>query len=98
MTDRLEEMRERLGWWMPDEEKVLSVSGMRDLLEVTAWLLAEYDRAGMQSDRAQVLRATLERWEDNPPTVGQPVDVNAVFRMVSDANWLLGVVDGRLGV
>jgi len=90
----LQAIRERLEWWRPGADKVLSATGMQKLLDDTAALLNAYDAAGFTSDRAQVLRATLELWEDNPPTVGRPVSFDSVFAVVLDANWLLGVIEG----
>lgn len=91
----LQGIRDRLEWWRPGADKVLSAAGMQQLLDDTAAMLNDYDAAGFTSDRAQVLRATLERWEDKPPSVGQPVSFDAVFAIVLDANWLLGVIEGK---
>lgn len=96
MPDRLQEIRECVEWWQPAPDKILSVSRMQELLDAMAWMLDQYDAAGMRSDRAQVIRAALERWDDNPPQVAQPVNMDAVFGMVLDANWLLGTIEGGM--
>ncbi len=95
MTDRLAEIRARLDWWRPGPDKVLSVKVTAHLIDDVAALLAMYDAAGLASDRAQVIRAALERWEDNPPQVGMPVNIDSMFVFVIDANWLMGAVEAR---
>jgi len=95
MPDRLAEIRARLDWWRTGPDKVLSVKVTAQLIDDVAALLAMYDAAGLASDRAQVSRAALERWEDNPPQVGMPVNIDSMFVFVIDANWLMGAVEAR---
>ena len=93
-NDRLAEIRARLEWWeTPGYDKVVSVKGTNQLLDDIAVLLAMYDAAGLASDRAQVICAALQRWEDNPPQVGRPFTWDSLFSLVSSANWLLGAVE-----
>jgi hypothetical protein len=96
-SSRLAEIRARLDWWRPGPDKILGASGTRQLIDDVAALLAMYDTAGLASDRAQVIRAALERWEDNPPQVGMPVNMDSMFVFVIDANWLMGAVEARNG-
>jgi hypothetical protein len=96
MLDQMTEIRARLEWWeTPGYDKVISVKGTQQLLDDTALLLAMYDGAGLASDRAQVIRAALQRWEDNPPQVGRPFTWDSLFSLVAAANWLLGAVEAR---
>jgi hypothetical protein len=93
VSSRLAEIRARLDWWRPGPDKVLSVKATAQLIDDVAALLAMYDTAGLASDRAQVIRAALERWEDNPPQVAGPVILDDVFSLVADGHWLMGAVE-----
>ncbi|MEN9315077.1 MAG: hypothetical protein RIS35_1470 [Pseudomonadota bacterium] len=93
MSDHLSEVRMRLEWWRPAPEKILSATQTQRLIDDTAWLLSQYDAAGLASERAQVIRAALERWEDNPPSIGSLVNLDSLFALVADAHWLLGAVE-----
>ncbi len=93
MPDRLAEIRARLDWWRPGPDKVLGAIVTQQLIDDVAALLGVYDAAGLASDRAQVIRAALERWEDNPPQVGMPVNIDDVFSLVADGHWLMGAVE-----
>lgn len=95
MSDHLRDVRDCIEWWStPGPNKIVSAARMQQLIDGCAWLLAGYDLAGLASDRAQIIRAKLQRWEDNPPVVGEAFSWFVTLSMVADANWLLGVVDG----
>lgn len=95
MSARFGKVRDCIDWWStPSPNKIVSATRMQQLLDACAWLLAGYDVAGLRSDRAQIIRAKLQRWEDNPPVVCQPFSWFDTLALVADANWLLGVVDG----
>ena len=93
MTDRLAEIRARLDWWRPGPDKVLGSTVAAQLIDDVTALLAMYDAAGLASDRAQVIRAALERWEDDPPYPTRPVIIDDVFSLVADGHWLMGAVE-----
>lgn len=94
MSDRLAEIRARLEWWeTPALGKVVSVKATEQLIDDLAALLDEYDAAGLASERTQIIRAALERWQDNPPQVGRPFTWDSLFALVAGANWLLGAVE-----
>jgi hypothetical protein len=93
MSDRLQEIRARLDWWQLGDDKIMSATRTRSLIDDVASLLADYDECGLVSDRAQVIRAGVERWNDNPPQVGRPFTWSEVFLMIYGAHYLMGAIE-----